>query len=63
MATKAFTIQKKMTITHQMILNGTFETVIFDTVLKVEAYYVFRPINYLLQFHKQLDISLLKSKF
>ena len=60
MATKAFTIQKKMTITHQMILSGTFETAIFDTVLKVEAYYIFRPINYLLQFHKQLDMFVKK---
>ena len=52
MATEAFTIQKKMTIADQVILSGIFETVMFDTVLKVAAYYVFLPLNYPLQFQK-----------
>lgn len=46
-----------------MILSGIFETEMFDTVLKVAVHYVFLPLNYPLQVHKQLDISLLKIKF
>lgn len=43
-----------------MILSGIFETEMFNTILKVAAYYVFLPLNYPLQVHKQLGISLLK---
>lgn len=43
-----------------MILSGIFEIAMFDTILKVLAYYIFLPLNYPLQVHKWLDISLSK---
>lgn len=46
-----------------MILSGIFGKEMFDAILKVAAYYVFLSLNYPLQVHKQLDISLLKTKF